>query len=82
MKRAKLIVCTPKNALKVSEAVQKSNNTIPIKEQVLCLGEEEGFLNLFTLLKDVNDDEITEPVCISNPDKEKIMVFWSSGTSG
>ena len=66
----------------MSEAVQKSNNTIPIKEQVLCLGEEEGFLNLFTLLKDVNDDEITEPVCISNPDKEKIMVFWSSGTSG
>ena len=66
----------------MSEAVKKSINTIPTKAQVLCLGEEEGFSNIFTLLKDVNDDEIPEPVSITNPDKEKIMVFWSSGTSG
>ena len=82
MKRAKIIVCTQNNALKVSEAVKKSKTAINIKTQVLCLGEEENLLNLFTLLKDVDDEHIVQPVSIKNPDQEKIITFWSSGTSG
>ena len=53
-----------------------------MKSQVLCLGEEENLPNLFTLLKDVTDENIVHPVSIENPDQEKIMIFWSSGTSG
>ena len=68
--------------MKVSEAVKKSKTATNIKTQVLCLGEEEGLPNLFTLLKDVTDEHIVQPVPIKNPDQEKIMIFWSSGTSG
>ena len=82
MKRAKIVVCTQNNTLKVSEAVKKSKSAINIKTQVLCLGEEEGLPNLFTLLKDVTDEHIVHPVSIKNPEQEKIMIFWSSGTSG
>ena len=82
MKRAKIVVCTQNNTLKVSEAVKKSKTAVDIKTQVLCLGEEEGLPNLFTLSKDVSDEHIVLPVSIKDPDQEKIMIFWSSGTSG
>ena len=82
MKRVKIIVCTKNNALKVSEAVQKSKTAMNIKTQVLCLGEHESLPNLFTLLRDITDEHIVHPVSIKNPDQEKIMIFWSSGTSG
>ena len=82
LKQAKIIVCTPGISSKVSKAIQKSETALKIGTKILCLGEEVGLLDLLQLMKDVTEEDIPEPVTIPNPDKEKMMVFWSSGTSG
>ena len=82
MTKAKIIVCTPGISSKVSEAVQKSETAMKIGAKIICLGEGEGHLDLYQLMQDVNEIDIPEPVSILYPDKEKMMIFWSSGTSG
>lgn len=82
MKKAKIVICTPNLFSNVFEAVQKSKHASNYGSQIVCLGEAEGSSNLFDLLKDVSDKDAGEVVKIDEPDKEKMMVFWTSGTSG
>ena len=76
------MICTPKLSSNVCDAVQKSKHASNYGSQIVCLGEAEGLSNLFDLLKDVTDKDAGEVVEIDEPDKEKMMVFWTSGTSG
>ena len=50
--------------------------------QIICLGDVPGLSNVFDLMKDVNEEDAPEIVKIDDPGKEKLIIFWSSGTTG
>ena len=76
------MICTPELSAKVIKAVEESNFTYNNGTQVVCLGKVSGCSNLFELVKDVNENDATEPVKITDADKEKLIIYWSSGTTG
>ena len=82
LKKAKLVICTPDSSSKVIEAVEKSKYASNNRTQIVCLGEVPGLSNLFDLMKDVKEEDAAEPIKIDDPDKEKLIIFWSSGTTG
>ena len=48
----------------------------------MSLGECDGLSNLLDLMKDASDQDAPSPIKIDDPEKEKMMIFWSSGTTG
>ena len=76
------MICTPNLSSNIQDSVQKSKHASNYGAQIICLGAAEGLSNLFDLMKDVSDKDAEEVVKIDEPDKEKMMVFWTSGTSG
>ena len=76
------MICTPELSSRVSEGVKTSKYATNNGTQTVCLGDVEGMSNLFELMKDVNEEDASEPVTIEEHDKEKMMIFWSSGTTG
>ena len=82
LKKVKIVICTPNLSAVVREAVEKSKCAMEYGSQIVSLGEADGSSNLFDLMKDVTDNNAQEVVTIEEPDKETMMVFWTSGTSG
>ena len=82
LKNVKLVVCTPELSATIIKAVKKSNYACNNATQIVCLGEASECLNLFELLDKVKEDEALEPVTIDDAEKEKLIVYWSSGTTG
>ena len=82
LKKAKVVICTPELSARVIEGVKNSRCASDYGSQIVCLGEAEGLPNLFELVNDVNEQDAANPIRIEDPDKEKMMVFWSSGTTG
>ena len=68
LKSAKLIICTPELSVKTIKAVEKSKFAQNNGTKVLCLGEAAGCLNLFELIKTVNENDAREPVTDSDPE--------------
>ena len=76
------MICTPELSPKLLEAVRLSKFTCNNDTKVVCLGEAPDCLNLFDLLKPVSAEDAPEPATIVDADKEKLIIFWSSGTTG
>ena len=76
------MICTPEFSTTVINASKKSNFTSNNDTQIVCLGEASGCLNLFELMKDIDEKDAKEPVEILSPEKENLIIFWSSGTTG
>ena len=82
IKKVKLVICVPNTAMKAQEAVKLSkfsdvNNTV-----VVCLGESEGCTNIYEILKTVSMKDAPDPVDVNDVNKEYLLIFWSSGTTG
>ena len=82
MKKTKVIICTPNLSSSIKQAVEKSDCAKEYGAQIVSLGECDGFSNLLDLMKDANDQDAPPPITIDDPEKEKMMIFWSSGTTG
>ena len=72
----------PDTSTKAKEAVNlckfsDSNNTI-----VACLGESEGCTNVYDLMKTISTKDAPDPVDVRDVKKERLLIFWSSGTTG
>ena len=76
------MICTPDLSPKVIKAVEQSKCASNNGAQIICLGDVPGLSNLFDLMNDVKEEDAPEIVKIDDPDKEKLMIFWSSGTTG
>ena len=76
------MICTPEYAERVIGGSQKSKYSSNNDIKVLCLGTATGCLNLFELLEDVCEDDSDEPVAVQDAEKDNLIVFWSSGTTG
>ena len=53
------------------------NNTV-----VVCLGESEGCTNIYEQIKTMSIKDAPAPVDVSDVEKEYLLIFWSSGTTG
>ena len=82
MKKTKVIIYTPNLSSSIKQAVEKSDCAREYGAQIVSLGECEGFPNLLDLVKDASDQDAPSPITIDDPEKEKMMIFWSSGTTG
>ena len=82
MKRAKLIICTSDTSSKTLEAVKLSEFSSINSTVVVCLGEAEGCANIFDLLKNVSIKDAPDPQDVKDLEKEYLLIFWSSGTTG
>ena len=82
LKKTKVIICTPKLSSSIKQAVEKSDCAREYGTQIVSLGECDGFSNLHDLMKDASDQDAPPPITIDDPEKEKMMIFWSSGTTG
>jgi hypothetical protein len=82
LKVAKFIICTSELSTKIIKATETFNSTRKKDLKVVCLGEAPGCLNLFELMQNVDENDATEPVKVTNPVTENLSIFWSSGTTG
>ena len=78
----KLVLCVPDTSTKAKQAVNvcklsDSNNTI-----VACLGESEGCTNVYELMQTISIKDAPDPVDVQDVKKERLLIFWSSGTTG
>ena len=76
----KFLICTTETAEKVKKAVELSNFAQTIK--IFCWGSHDGCIDLSTLLKFVNPKLCPEPLDTENVITDRLLVFWSSGTTG
>ena len=76
------MICTPEYAERVIGGSQKSKYSSNNDIKVLCLGAATGCQNLFELLEDIREEDSDEPVGVQDAEKDNLIVFWSSGTTG
>ena len=78
----KLLICTAEHSVTLKKAANKSKFASNNDVRIVSLGEAEGCENLFTLLEEVDESDVIDPVQINNVSTENLIVFWSSGTTG
>jgi len=84
--KARIVVCNKRTSAKVLEATGLLASSPKEKNQisVLCLGANEGCIDLLEALKETTEGPKFEPVEFSDVELETelCIVLWSSGTTG
>ena len=78
----KLLICTAEHSVTLKKAASKSKFASNNDVRIVSLGEAQGCENLFKLLEEVDESNVTDPVQIDDVSTENLIVFWSSGTTG
>jgi len=84
---AKAVFCVPETADRVREALElaKAKNNYMSECKAFCFGAEDGFDNVREILEAVDPTDCPRPYAVASPGQlytEKVVVFWTSGTTG
>lgn len=80
-----MVICSPETFKEVSSAAALLNLEKAGKEpriQVVCLSKTDDCQNLEEMSQEVKAEDAPEPAVFEDLSKERLVVFWSSGTTG
>jgi len=79
---AKIVFCTEETVANVTKAVHAIESKSKKKVHIYGFGEVSGVVNVFDLIKDIDESLAPDPVVAKDPKKDICIIFWTSGTTG